>query len=171
MRSRHQTRATLRDAAVAQHKSNGERSALGARRGCFTKVTDRKLFVIEHQAHGFASRQINRAHAPEALTSSPDASVSGGSPSRCSLAPMPLVCETASVQRESEISDRAGSRSPRASMRRSGSCRRDPGFAGLALVDARFVAEELTRFAREPKPQRLGAGLASRMDAELAQDR
>jgi hypothetical protein len=42
--------------------------------GCFTKVTDRKLFVIERQERGFASRQINRADLAEALRSSPDAS-------------------------------------------------------------------------------------------------
>ena len=65
--------------------------------GCFAKVAHRKLFVIERQEHKSASRQINRADPAEALRSSPDASVSSGSQSRCCLAPMPLVCETASV--------------------------------------------------------------------------
>ena len=69
--------------------------------GRFTKVTDRKLFVIERQEHVSASRQINRADPTEALRSSPDASVSSGSPSRCCLAPMPLVCDTASTTRDS----------------------------------------------------------------------
>jgi hypothetical protein len=87
--------------ALLPAKNAGTRLGLtlasGADGGCLTKVTDRKLFVIEPQAHGFASRQINRANPAEALRSSPNASVSGGSPSRCSLAPMPLVCETAST--------------------------------------------------------------------------
>ena len=69
--------------------------------GCFPKVTDRKLFVIERQEHRSASRQINREDPAEALRSSPDASVSSGSPSCCGFAPMPLVCETASTTNDS----------------------------------------------------------------------
>lgn len=65
-------------------------------------MTDRKLFVIEPQEPRSASRQINRADPAEALRSSPDAPVYGGSPSRCCLAPMPLVCETASTTSMSE---------------------------------------------------------------------
>ena len=64
---------------------------------------DRKLFVIEPQERRSASRQINRADPTEALRSSPDAPVYGGSPSRCCLAPMPLVCETASVHSGSQL--------------------------------------------------------------------
>ena len=77
------------------------RRAAPTRRGCFTKVTDRKLFVIEPRERRSASRQINRADPAEALRSAPDAPVYAGSPSRCCLAPMPLVCETASVRSES----------------------------------------------------------------------
>ena len=53
--------------------------------------------MIERQAQRSASRQISRADRAEALRRSPDASFSGGSRRRCSLTPMPLVCETASV--------------------------------------------------------------------------
>jgi hypothetical protein len=76
----------------------------------FHKRDGPKLFVIERQEHRSASRQINRADPAEALRSSPDASVSGGSPSRCCLAPMPLVCETASVRTRSGISAGPGFR-------------------------------------------------------------
>jgi hypothetical protein len=81
-------------AAGARLRACGE--SVGCSRGRFTKVTDRKLFVIERQEHRSAPRQINRADPAEALRSSPDASVSGGSPSCCCLALMPLVCETTS---------------------------------------------------------------------------
>ena len=77
--------------------------AAGLDGGCFTKVTDRKLFVIGPQEPRFASRQINRANPAEALRCSPDAPVYGGSPSRCCLAPMRLVCETASTTRTSRL--------------------------------------------------------------------
>jgi hypothetical protein len=77
-------------------------SAAPFRRGCFTKVTDRKLFVIEPKERRSASRQINRADPAEALRSAPDAPVYAGSPSRSCLAPMPLVCETASVRSRSQ---------------------------------------------------------------------
>ena len=70
-------------------------------------MTDRKLFVIERQEHRSAPRQINRADPAEALRSAPDGSVSGGSPSRCCLTPMPLVCETASTSSDSAAFARA----------------------------------------------------------------
>jgi hypothetical protein len=70
------------------------------RGGCRTKVTDRKLFVIEHQHHGWASKEINRARPAEAVRSAPNASASGGSPSRCCLAPTPFVCATATAHSE-----------------------------------------------------------------------
>ena len=92
-----------RKAAGLAAARRGSRDAPPFRRGCFTKVTDRKLFVIEPQERRSASRQINRADPAEALRSSPDAPVCAGSPSRCRLAPMPLVCETASVPRESDF--------------------------------------------------------------------
>ena len=65
----------------------------------FHKGDGPELFVIECQEHRSAPRQINRADPAKALRSSPVASVSGRSPSRCCLAPMPLVCETASTTR------------------------------------------------------------------------
>ena len=88
-----------------------ERRAVGARRGCFTKVTDRKLFVIERQQHRSPSRQIGRADPAEAPRSSPDASLFRWPPSRCCLEPMPLVCETASVHRGRDRRARSGARS------------------------------------------------------------
>ena len=111
------------------------------RRGCFTKVTDRKLFVIERQEHRSASRQINRADPAEALRSSPDASVSSGSPSCCGFAPMPLVCETASVQTSSVVQHRRRG----CSRRRSGS-RRAP--AARPAVDCSFAPGAVTSAAR-----------------------
>ena len=108
-----------------------ERRAVGARRGCFTKVTDRKLFVIERQEHRSASRQINRADPAEALRSSPDASVSSGSPSCCGFAPMPLVCETASVQTSSAVEPRRCGCSPRGAEAAERRLRGRPSTAGL----------------------------------------
>ena len=79
--------------------------------GCCTKVTDRKLFVIERQHDGCVSRQINRGDPSEAVRSAPDASDSGSSPARCCSAPTPLVCATASVRRGRDQRARADARS------------------------------------------------------------
>ncbi len=110
-----QARSECRAPPAMPTQPPGARQRHGAsasRRGCFTKVTDRKLFVIEPQEPRSASRQINRADPAEALRSSPDAPVYGGSPSRCCLAPMPLVCETASVRTGSEVGVDEGGCSP-----------------------------------------------------------
>ena len=88
--------STLLSHGVAQARP-GRRRAPGVDGGCFVKVTDRKLFVIERQEHHPAPRQISLADPAEALRSSPDASLFRWPPSRCCLAPIPLVCETAST--------------------------------------------------------------------------
>jgi hypothetical protein len=105
-------------------RQSGHHIAVGTRaapfrRGCFTNVTDQKLFVIEHQGHRSGSKQINRADPAEALRSSPDASIAADWPSRCCLAPMPSVCETASVQLGSQVDNGARSCSLRQSRRRA----------------------------------------------------
>ena len=143
--------------------------------GRFTKVTDRKLFVIERQERRSAPRQINHTDPAEALRSAPDASVCGGSPSRCCLASMPLVCETASTKGSRlgggapgiarhapfrcgrsghEIGVGAGCRSHRQSGRSQAFC---------ALADCRLLRRWLVWISEEVRAARVivGGGSAS----------
>jgi hypothetical protein len=79
------------------------------RRGCFAKVTDRKMFVIERQEHRSASRQINQADPGESLRSSPDASV----PTAHQAVVTSHQCRWFMKQPQPEATAPAGARGPR----------------------------------------------------------